>query len=1333
MALILPSYATVLRAFAVLANAAPSNTDLSIHKAYLDEAGYDGYVAALNDIFAGVSDADMAALLLKNTGLDTIDLEGDGDNDNTEIANVFISANAGNRVGAMLDLVKVLQGSTLAPAAAFNANFDAAYNYAINAQNTTWRAFDGSVEQVLTVGMDKLVGGAMNDYFKAYLVGNTTTLQNGDVLDGGAGEDTLYADINPTGVVISAETKGIENVLFRVQADQHDSGDNNIAGVGIIDAERMKDVLNWENNNSRADLVIEDIRINDDQITKDITITMRETDPGDVDYAVYFDQNSLRNTSENASQMNLRVLDTYAVSQGLAALKDSPYGSFTFYVSINGATATKITLASDAMQDAQTLEEMVAAMQAAADAELGAGAVTVSLGSSYTVPDSVSKTDVTGNEIVIAAKSSANIVFNTDGAGSGWLATETVPAVSGLYTSFSTGGTVDTELVTSTVVLDYVGRGSMGGDLVIGGLSVGDTSDSKGVEQFDITVEDDSELQTIQSTHNTLRVVNIVNGEQDRVKDAYNPYDTEGGKLVVTGAVAIAAGAAAGLPGTVGSAFAITGATHVEDYGFTDVMTINASAMTGKFQMTAQITDDSIAKYLELDDTGNNPAADNVDFVYTGGSNNDSMAVTIDGDAAVSGNANNTNTAREDFSFTLNGGAGNDALTVYIDNAAASSNWYTDQALLDNISVIGGAGNDTIWTPGSGDVIIDAGSGDDTVYTDNTGTKATWLINSTDEDPNDMLGDANTPHFLYEGKLTVTYSGGSNGGVTAEDAAALANGFEVKVDIPTGDHYAVTQLHINQAIKKAINDDPVLSKFLSAVDGPANTLKIVSLVDGYMDANDLLITVSSTDITTITNASTKTQVVSEYKEFVGDSEATEAQAQAANLASTTGFNAVEGMDVNQVLVGDSELTFGVAVTTQGVDAVAEVQSIDLTSLVLNFDAVNGGDTLSLGGTVIYTATADGEGAAVAGAALDGTSVVIGGVTWNLSFAGTTLTLTQASAAAPVGALAATVANVSGDGAAALTPAAATVGTAGVAEVAEVFTVTVGGTAQLGETVTFDGLTTAPAAAGDTGTVVAGFLQTVIDADLDWNAAVVGNVVTITAATAGAMTDATAADFTSSYQGAGSNSTATTDNVIDLGAGLDVLALSSSSFANETIVFSAASGVDSHILNFEDGTVNANSLDHLDFTAYLTSKISTSGSVVSQNRIATSTDGNATAEANEVIVLTPTFTTTDTFANLTGDKLKTVLNDGATTYAGMNDGTLDADTSWTSSGAGSLVGGIGKSIVLVENSGNAGEYKVFELTFDGTSTNTKADFSNVTLIGTVDFGDSIDVTTATLLV
>ncbi|MDR3324273.1 MAG: hypothetical protein LBS89_08745, partial [Zoogloeaceae bacterium] len=74
------------------------------------------------------------------------------------------------------------------------------------------------------------------------------------------------------------------------------------------------------------------------------------------------------------------------------------------------------------------------------------------------------------------------------------------------------------------------------------------------------------------------------------------------------------------------------------------------------------------------------------------------------------------------------------------------------------------------------------------------------------------------------------------------------------VEVPAADRFHVTDLNINQAIKKAIGSDIVLSKLLKVTDGPANTLVITALSDGrHLDVNDLQIefaiptTVSTTD------------------------------------------------------------------------------------------------------------------------------------------------------------------------------------------------------------------------------------------------------------------------------------------------------------------------------------------------------------------------------------------------------------------------------------------------------------------------------------------------------
>jgi len=211
----------------------------------------------------------------------------------------------------------------------------------------------------------------------------------------------------------------------------------------------------------------------------------------------------------------------------------------------------------------------------------------------------------------------------------------------------------------------------MGGDLIIGGLSTGATSDSKGVERFDITVERTSELQEINSTNNTLEEMYIVNGV------------TRSGSLVIAGDT----NTDNDLPGSQG------------DEGINDVRIFDASAMRGSVSVDARLGDAVVAKYMTLTDDATNATADNIDFVYTGGAAADSFAIKLsDGNLAAAGT-----TTREDFTLLVNGGAGNDTILTSIrdtDGAGALSvtggNWYTNSTLNANLMVDGGSGNDTI-------------------------------------------------------------------------------------------------------------------------------------------------------------------------------------------------------------------------------------------------------------------------------------------------------------------------------------------------------------------------------------------------------------------------------------------------------------------------------------------------------------------------------------------------------------------------------------------------------------------------------------------------------------
>ena len=912
-------------------------------KSTLDAVLYDvqhvngGLNAVLNAYyapFASKTSAQVAAIVVANVGI----VEGRYGLTATNVADAVSVVTAelnsaaplGNQGVAIANVLAAWSNSFTADpvfgaaAKAWNLKIAQATAYSANANSQDVAFGEVNTQFNLTSGTDNTTGTDGDDTF----IANIGTVQHADVIKGGGGFDTLEAQLTGSNVSAVAPTiSDVEHLQFQAQfRNGNDAGDNNVADEGSVvkidfntNITAVTGFNTIENSNSRADLIVEDVRIGNNQVTKDVTIIMRETDPGNVDFGVYFDQNSLRNVSTSASQINVRVLDTYNTSLGNAPLKDSPYGAFTFSYSLDGAAPVSVKLQSDAIQNAQTFPEMVAALQAAADLIFGAGTVTVALGGTYTVPDSVTGVQVQGSEIVLSAK--GNISFSTP-AGSGWLATEVVPAISGLHTSYTVGGSTATELVTSNIILDDVGRGSTGGDLVVGGLSVGETSTSKGVQKFLIEVQDNSKLQTINSTNNTLQEVVIVNGITTRVNNAYNENEKNAGSLTVRGFEEPNDGVSNNiLPGadTLGGAGINHGA-----FGFTDVRVIDASAMTGKLDIDAQITNRSVAKYLNLKDVAGNPAADNVTFAYSGGSNNDSISLVVDGEFL----ATRTLTGREDFKLNVSGGAGNDRLTVDVGTTAANAEngeWRIDQFALKNINIDGGAGNDTITAVGTGYFNIDAGSGNDTVYVDNTGAKSTWVVAAANTEVSNLQSAANAlgRSFLYKGKATVTFAAGNESGLTAGMADALNNGFEVVVDVPTGDNYAVTQFHVNQAIKNAINSDPVLNKLLLAQDGPGTSLIITSVVDGTVVAGDLQIRVSGADLATLP-ASELASVLESFKNFAGNSAATIGDANAAEAATVLAANAVNGVgatvigtDLGVALVGSGSTAHNDSVINAG--------------------------------------------------------------------------------------------------------------------------------------------------------------------------------------------------------------------------------------------------------------------------------------------------------------------------------------------------------------------------------------------------------------------------------
>jgi hypothetical protein len=217
---------------------------------------------------------------------------------------------------------------------------------------------------------------------------------------------------------------------------------------------------------------------------------------------------------------------------------------------------------------------------------------------------------------------------------------------------------------------------------------------------------------------------------------------------------------------------------------------------------------------------------------------------------------------------------------------------------------------------------------------------------------------------------------------------------------------------------------------------------------------------------------------------------------------------------------------------------------------------------------------------------------------------------------------------------------------------------------------------------------------------------------------------------------GTVSTANNDgNVVDAGAGSDVVVLSTEANSNEIVTFNGNFGTVT-IFNFDEGTNGAGQTagqDVLDFSSYLTTMSSASGSTDSEVLEArTVVNGTGTAAAaNSVTILdfAEVGGNDDTWEDVTAANLVAALNgDGvvAGNDLGSISNTLDAGNDNSGNALDDIVGNTLDHLVLVQNTANEGEYKVFKLTSTIEANAVDAgDFNtSATLVGTIDLGNSI---------
>lgn len=613
----------------------------------------------------------------------------------------------------------------------------------------------------LTTADDTIYGTAGNDFFNAPI----GTLNDRDYIDGSGGYDTLKAVLSSKEAYDQEATMptitNVEKIVLQAQHTSWDSGDN-MPSSAALDAQNISGMKVLQNDNSRASLVVEDVR----SYSNDMTVTWSNADPGrgdaavgigtGVDYEVYFNPQHLKAAGSSSAETNVQILDAMNAQVNDQPLKGHPYGGLTVQYTPDGGASQLITLdlvkyadAADYVGATATYTTLVKAFNDVIKALGLEGKLEAVLGEPFTDGGSNATGYYEGTGNYVTIKSSGGSVRTKDDAGN---------QIEGTGWAYSGGGDPDTVLISSlgtttqdcpliqtNVHLDNVGRvqwgdisdclpnnsiyGSESGDMVIGSMA-----NRGGVERFDVTVDRGSWLTSLQSTNNTLRMVTVQNGDinQDGVNGntALEANRAGPGQLFIGAQLDNDAhfgymndytstntfpGNQPGLPSQIATDHNLAQWTDrgflLSTQGLTDVKWFHGQNFDGNINLGARITTDSFQKYLrDVDGTwapesNNAPGVATKDqFQYNLGKNADILNMSLDGGIA----------ADKDFQLVVSAGEGNDFVNFRFDNQ--TDNQIINSNNLRNVILNGDSGNDTIKVWGNTAVTANGGSGHDVIF-----------------------------------------------------------------------------------------------------------------------------------------------------------------------------------------------------------------------------------------------------------------------------------------------------------------------------------------------------------------------------------------------------------------------------------------------------------------------------------------------------------------------------------------------------------------------------------------------------------------------------------------
>lgn len=647
----------------------------------------------------------------------------------------------------------------------------------------------------LTETADNLDGTEDNDTFEGAVGQNqngalANALATGDSIDGGAGNDTIETSMINDETVEGGGSGSPRPVTENVQNVFVEALDTN--GEVTLDAARMQNVEQFWSDFSTTDFTVENVSLrgNNLGITKDITFGMRDVEQGS-GLTAHFETNALKSAPDESqnSQLEIRIADVSTETP------DTPLANVSLTLGFTlGGESFELT---DVTSTDGTYQGLVDAMNTAFAAQ-GLTQLQVELDESY------EQVDVANNTVNLPFTAREILVTDPDGEEFGSV-DFTQESIESVPDGFLVAGnaqpvdpTVTSNLIESNLVLDNAGRGSVAGDVEIGGNSGSNIN----VEQLNVSVDRTSAISSLQRTF----------------QGPVDPVDERGNQFEIINISSAENEGDLTIQDLVGNATNAEVTNKVNANSFVGDLTIGTTGAANVAEFSA--TGGGDVTYVGDYQTG-------LDHTIETGGGNDVLDVNVAGATSVSG--------RSETTVEITSGSGSDAIELTNNNTVAAITEQNNQAVVN-----AGTGADTVTGHGT-DLVANAGGGNDAIYAENTGEMATAFLRSGDATSglgSDTVGDNSTVNMvnLLNGRdvqVTVNVPGDN----PSDEVSAFTDGFETTATVEASNGEITSERDLYNAVAESINSDETISDLATASVNSSGDLVVDYKVDGDATGN----------------------------------------------------------------------------------------------------------------------------------------------------------------------------------------------------------------------------------------------------------------------------------------------------------------------------------------------------------------------------------------------------------------------------------------------------------------------------------------------------------------